>query len=167
MNKIMKLTGSVIAVCVVVCAIAAPLSAQETQSDATMKAEAEMTASLGTVPAMMKVYPDHLRAAAWEWFKATQSPDAKVPNKYAQLISLAVSAQIPCAYCVYAHTTMAKAAGATDAEIQEAIASAAEVRHWSTVLNGNAVDLEEFKTEWDAILTHMQAQSMDEESAGK
>ena len=167
MKTIMKLVGSIVAVSIFALEPSTSAFAQETEMDATMKAESEMESALGTVPAMFEVYPDHLRAAAWEWFKATQSPDAKVPAKYTQLISLAVSAQIPCAYCVYGHTTLAKAAGATDAEIQEAIASAAEVRHWSTVLNGNAVDLEEFKTEWDAILTHMQAQSMDEESAGK
>ena len=41
-------------------------------------------------------------------------------RKTKQLIGLAVAAQIPCAYCVYAHTKFAKAAGATDAQIKEA-----------------------------------------------
>jgi AhpD family alkylhydroperoxidase len=48
-----------------------------------------------------------------------------------------VSAQIPCAYCVYATTKAAKAAGATDAQIKEAIATAALVRFNSTMLIGS------------------------------
>jgi AhpD family alkylhydroperoxidase len=130
-------------------------TAQETSAESVKRAEAEMTAAFGTVPVMMRVYPEHLRAGAWEWFKSTMSPNATVPPKYAQLISLAVASQIPCAYCIYAHTTLAKFFGATDAEIQEAVASAADVRHWSTVLNGADVPLEEFKEEWDGILSHM------------
>jgi AhpD family alkylhydroperoxidase len=58
-------------------------------------------------------------------------------GKTKQLIGLAVAAQIPCSYCVYAHTKAAKAAGATDAEIKEAIATAALVRFNSTMLNGS------------------------------
>ena len=100
-----------------------------------------------------------MRASAWEWFKSTMSPDAAIPAKYAQLISLGVASQIPCNYCVYAHTTMAKMLGATEKEIQEAVANAANTRHWSTVMNGGGVDFEEFKTEWDGILTHLKKQS--------
>jgi len=44
---------------------------------------------------------------------------------------------IPCAYCVLATTKAAKAAGATDAQIKEAIATAALVRFNSTMLNGS------------------------------
>lgn len=56
---------------------------------------------------------------------------------------------------IYAHTTMAKMLGATDAEIQEAVANAADTRHWSTILNGNGIDLETFKAEWDEILARI------------
>jgi AhpD family alkylhydroperoxidase len=58
-----------------------------------------------------------------------------------------VAAQIPCTYCIYAHAKGAKNAGATDEEIQEAVAMAALTRHWSTVLNGMQIDLEDFKKE--------------------
>jgi alkylhydroperoxidase/carboxymuconolactone decarboxylase family protein YurZ len=54
---------------------------------------------------------------------------------------------------------MAKMLGATDAEIQEAVASAAGTRHWSTVLNGAGVDFEEFKKEWDGILAYVKKQA--------
>ncbi len=158
MKKTMRLTTSVMAICIAVIVLSSPLLAQESQTDASKRAEAEMEAAFGTVPVMMKVYPEHLRASAWEWFKATQSPDAAIPAKYSELISLGVASQIPCDYCVYAHTTMAKMLGATDAEIQEAVASAANTRHWSTVLNGADVSLDEFKKEWDGILKHIKKQ---------
>jgi AhpD family alkylhydroperoxidase len=159
MKKIMRQTTSVMAICIAVFMLSSPLLAQEGQTDATKKAETEMEAVFGTVPIMMKVYPDHLRAGAWEWFKATLSPDAVISVKNTQLIALGVASQIPCDYCVYAHTTMAKMHGATDAEIKEAVASAANTRHWSTVLNGTDVSLDEFKKEWDAILDHLKKQS--------
>ncbi len=158
MKKTRRLTTNIMAICIAVFVLSSPLLAQESQTDATEKAEAEMEATFGTVPVMMKVYPDHLRASAWQWFKATLSPDAAIPAKYSELISLGVASQIPCDYCVYAHTTMAKMLGATDAEIQGAVASAANTRHWSTVLNGANVPLDEFKKEWDGILTHIKKQ---------
>jgi AhpD family alkylhydroperoxidase len=159
MKKTIRQATRVIAICIAVLALASPLFAQESQADANEKAEAEMKAALGTVPAMMKVLPDHLRASAWGWFKATLSPDAPIPAKYSELISLGVASQIPCDYCIYAHTTMAKMLGATDAEVQGAVASAAGTRHWSTVLNGANVPFEDFKKEWDGILAHIKKQN--------
>ena len=139
MNQTIKLTKSVIVVSIAIFCMSASLYAQD-QSEATKKAEAEMKEAFGTVPLMLEKYPDHLRASAWEWFKSTQNPDAAIPAKYSELISLGVASQIPCNYCIYAHTTMAKMLGATDAEIKGAVASAAGTRHWSTVLNGTGVE---------------------------
>jgi AhpD family alkylhydroperoxidase len=51
--------------------------------------------------------------------------------------AVGAAAQIPCAYCVYAHTKATKAAGATDAQIKEAISTAVLVRFNSTMLNGS------------------------------
>ena len=157
MNTTLKLSTRVMAMCVAVLFLSAPLFAQET--DATQKAEAEMEAAFGTVPVMFEVYPDHLRAGAWNWFASTLSPETTLPPKVNELISLAVASQIPCSYCVYAHTSMAKMFGATDAEIQAAVASAAGTRHWSTVLNGANVPFEDFKKEWDGILAHIKKQN--------
>jgi AhpD family alkylhydroperoxidase len=71
------------------------------------------------------------------------------------LLQLAVAAQIPCHYCIYFHSASAKAFGATDAEIQEAIAQGAQTRFWSMILQGNQIDLDEFKGEFDEIMAHM------------
>jgi AhpD family alkylhydroperoxidase len=158
MNKTMRLTRSAIAVSIAVFVLSTSLLAQENQ-DPTKKAEAEMEATFGTVPVMFKVYPEHMRASAWELFKSAGSPEAAIPAKYAELISLGVASQIPCDYCVYAHTTKAKMLGATEEELRGAVASAADTRHWSTVLNGAGVDFEDFKAEWDKILEHVKKQS--------
>jgi hypothetical protein len=83
----MNLSTRVMTVCVAVFLASTPLLAQESQTDSTKNAEAEMEAAFGTVPVMMKVYPEHLRASAWKWFAATMSPDAPIPAKYSELSS--------------------------------------------------------------------------------
>jgi AhpD family alkylhydroperoxidase len=85
------------------------------------------------------------------------NPNGEIPPKYRELIALGVAAQIPCTYCAYAHTEFAKANGATEAEIQEAIGYGAEVRLWSTILNGSQYDLDKWKSEIDGILKHVTA----------
>lgn len=149
----------IITVVITVFILSSSMLAQESTSDGWDKAQAEMKAMFGSVPVMFTKLPMHVRASAWEWFKATENPNASIPTKYGELIGLAVASQIPCAYCVYAHTSMAKMLGATDEEIQEAVQKGAEVRHWSTILNGNQVSFESFKSNWDAILKFAQENS--------
>src|SRR5215469_10970069 len=98
----------------------------------------EPSASAQEPPEYFKqTLPDHLLKPHWDENLAVMNPKGALDGKTKQLIGLAVAAQIPCAYCVYATTKAAKAAGATDAEIKEAIATAALVRFNSTMLNGS------------------------------
>jgi AhpD family alkylhydroperoxidase len=109
--------------------------------------------TLGTVPTFFKMFPEVGIAGAWAEFKSVQlNPKTALNGKTKELIGLAVAAQIPCQPCIYFHTAAAKANGATDAEIREAVAMAAITRHWSTVLNGMQVDLGGFKQETDTVL---------------
>ena len=106
----------------------------------------------GNVPKFYKdTYPEHALKAALEAKKALMGKDAKLDAKTRELIGLAVAAQIPCTYCVYVHIKSARAKGASEAEIREAVAMAAHVRHWSTVLNGMEYDFEAFKAEVDKM----------------
>lgn len=139
--------------------ISTTLIAQESKSDNWTKAQEEMKTMFGGVPVMFNKLPAHVRASAWEWFKSTSNPDGAISPKYGELIGLGVASQIPCDYCVYAHTTMARMYGATEEEIQEAVMKGAEVRHWSTILNGNQVEFEAFKKEWDGMLEFVKANS--------
>jgi AhpD family alkylhydroperoxidase len=98
----------------------------------------EPSVSAQEAPQWMKqTLPDQLLKLHWDENQAVMNSTGALDGKTKQLIALAVSAQIPCAYCVYATTKAAKAAGATDAQIKEAIATAALVRFNSTMLNGS------------------------------
>jgi AhpD family alkylhydroperoxidase len=98
----------------------------------------ERSVSAQEAPEWMKqTLPDQVLKPHYEENLAVMNPAGALDGKTKQLIALGVAAQIPCAYCVAAHTKMAKAAGATDAQIKEAIAAAALVRFNSTMLNGS------------------------------
>ncbi|WP_192181453.1 carboxymuconolactone decarboxylase family protein [Mesorhizobium amorphae] len=109
----------------------------------------DIEATFGVVPSHIKTYPKSAVAGAWAMTKGllTDKNNALEP-KVKSLINLAVAAQIPCQYCTWVETKFAKAQGATDEEVAEAVAQAAYVRHWSTVLNGMQIDLKTFKTEF-------------------
>ena len=98
----------------------------------------EPSASAQESPEYFKqTLPDQALKSHWDEQLAVMNPTGALDGKTKNLIGLAVAAQIPCAYCVYATTKAAKAAGATDAQIKEAIATAALVRFSSTMLNGS------------------------------
>jgi AhpD family alkylhydroperoxidase len=119
--------------------------------DTLQAARADMTATLGPEALLLDVLPDAFLAATWAQMRALLvDNDYTIPVKYRALIGLAVSSQIPCAYCIYADTSDARVAGATEQEIKEAIMFAALTRQGSTLLNGNMVDLDAFKAEIDA-----------------
>lgn len=95
---------------------------------------------------MKQAYPAAALKPAWEDTKAVFNPKGAIGGKHKRLIALAVAAQIPCEYCVIAQSKKARKAGATEEEIKEAIAVAAIMRKWSTVLNGyDKYTLEKFK----------------------
>lgn len=125
-------------------------SADDTSAQATYR---DMEETLGMVPSFFKMFPEVGIAGAWAEFKSVQlNPNTQLNGKTKELIGLAIAAQIPCQYCIYFHTAAARANGASDEEIREAVAMAAIVRHWSTVLNGMQVDLPTFERETDAVL---------------
>ncbi len=154
-----KLLRCVILLSIAVFVFSAPLFAQEGKMDPTDKVKAEMEAMFGVYPSFMKAFPKHLQPAAWEMMKARGNPDAALPAKYSELVSLGVASQVPCDYCVYYHTEMAKMLGASDAEIREAVAAAADTRHWSTVLNGANLEYTAFKAEIDKMFAFIKAQN--------
>ena len=129
------------------------ISSASAQDASAQAAYRDIEQTLGSVPTFFKLFPEVGIAGAWAEFKAVQlNPTTKLDGKTKELIGLAVSAQIPCHYCVYFHTAAAKLNGATEQEIREAVAMAAISRHWSTVLNGAAIDMATFKGEVDTSL---------------
>ena len=92
-------------------------------------------------PFVKAIAPQAAVSPAWQEWMAVFNPKGALDGKTKELIGLAVAAQIPCQYCIYAHTLGAKHAGATDDQIKEAIAASALVRKMSTELNGNQYDM--------------------------
>jgi AhpD family alkylhydroperoxidase len=134
--------------------ISVNLTAQD--MDSYEKAKAEMEQTFGSVPSWFESYPEHALPAAWELYKTLKGPKSSISSKNAELIQLAVASQIPCVYCVYFHRISAKAFGATDAEIKEAVALGAETRHWSMVIQGSGISFEDFKAEFEAMMKYME-----------
>ena len=97
-------------------------------------------------------YPEHALKSRLEAEAVLSGDAASLDAKTRELIALGVAALVPCAYCVYYHDKAARAQGASEAEIREAVATAAHVRHWSTVLNGMAYDFDAFRAELDGIM---------------
>jgi AhpD family alkylhydroperoxidase len=143
---------------IAVLAIAAlPAPAAEVAPDA-RAALADIKGTLGFVPGFLSVFPEEGLPGAWDEFKSVQlNRQSAIPPKYKELIGLGVAAQIPCEYCVYFHTRAAKANGATDREIREAVGMAAIVRHWSTYLNGAQIDEPGFRSELEQVIANVKA----------
>jgi len=115
-------------------------------SSAAQAARADIKATLGFVPGFLNAMPDVALPGAWEHFKTLQlNPNTALPGKIKELIGLAVSAQVPCKYCTYAHTQFAKLNGASEQEIGEAVVLAALTRQWSTMLQGAQTDYMKWK----------------------
>lgn len=146
--------------CIIGAMLITPLATPVLADESLDAANAEMNKMFGRPLPFITLMPEGARAGAWEYWKGSSgNPNGQIPPKYRELISLGVAAQIPCAYCAYAHTAFAKANGATDEEVREAIDYGAEVRLWSTVLNGSQYDLDTWKADIDSILAHVAAQS--------
>jgi AhpD family alkylhydroperoxidase len=98
----------------------------------------EPSVSAQEIPEPFKLtLPDGVAKLHWDEQLAIMNAGGALDAKTKHLIGLAVAAQIPCTYCVFTHTKIAKANGATDAQIKEAIATAALARFNSTILQGS------------------------------
>jgi AhpD family alkylhydroperoxidase len=123
-------------------------------------ARADIQKTFGFVPQFMKLVPELSLPGAWMDMKGLQMSDATaLPGKIKELVGLAVSAQIPCEYCIFAHTEFAKLNGASDAEIAEAVAMGAMTRRWSTFMNGIQTDETKFRSEIGQLLANMKKAS--------
>jgi len=115
----------------------------------------EIEEMFGLVPSMFKLIPDSSLELEWKLFKRVQFEDGPIPNKYRELIGVAISAISKCRYCTYFHTKIAKLNGATDEEIEDAVHFAKSSAGWSTYVNGLQVDYDQFKAEIDAACEHV------------
>jgi AhpD family alkylhydroperoxidase len=118
----------------------------------------EIQKTFGFVPDFFKSVPQTLLPSWWSGLTTFQlNPATKLDGKTKELIGLAVSAQVPCEYCVYFHTEAARLNGATEEEIREAVGMASITRQGSTLLNGLQVDKAQFRKDVQRIVAGARA----------
>lgn len=122
------------------------------------KIYADIEEMFGVVPSMFKAVPDSSLELEWQLFKKVQFEKGAIPNKYRELIGLAISAVTKCKYCIFFHTELAKLYGATQAEIEDALHYAKSSVGWSTYISGRQTDFEKFKKEILHACNHVKKQ---------
>jgi AhpD family alkylhydroperoxidase len=122
-------------------------------------ADQDIEETLGLVPEFFRRVPDYLLPTEWASFKSlVLSDETAIPNKYKEMIGLAVSGATRCRYCAYFHTEAARLFGATEDEINETALIAKNTMGWSTYLNTLQFDYDEFVEEFDQVTAHVRGQ---------
>jgi len=119
-----------------------------------------MEATIGLVPSFFKIVPDSTLEQDWTIFKNLQLTEGVVPSKYLELVGLGISAVTHCRYCTLYHTEVARMLGATDDEIHEVLRFAGNTALWSTWVNGNQIDYDEFKAELAKVREFLQVKKL-------
>lgn len=91
-------------------------------------------ANLGKIKKMNALAPEVMKAF-WAFDKAAVAEGA-IPVKYKELIAVAVAETTQCPYCIDIHAENARKAGATEAELVEAVMVAAALRAGAAVTHG-------------------------------
>ena len=117
----------------------------------------EIEQMFGLVPAFIKTIPDSSLEMEWRLMKKVQFDEGPIPNKYRELMGLAIAAVTKCRYCSLFHTQAARMNGATEAEIEDAVHFAKSSAGWSAYLNGMQVDYDEFRREMMQISEYVRS----------
>jgi len=110
---------------------------------------------LGLVPDFFATIPDEVLDHEWQLFRQMEPGEPLIPNRYEELLIVAVHAQTHCRYCILFHMEAAKLFGATEDEIQEAVHLAKHTVGWSTYLNGLRADEDRFAEQLSQIGEHL------------
>jgi AhpD family alkylhydroperoxidase len=127
----------------------------ETENNAREKTYKEITEVFGLVPTMFKHIPEDTIELEWALFKKLQIEGTAIPNKYKELMGIAIAGATKCKYCAFYHTELAKLNGATPEEIEDAAHFGKQTAGWSSYLNGLQIDFEDFKKEIVAACDHV------------
>ncbi|MFZ5893645.1 MAG: carboxymuconolactone decarboxylase family protein [Myxococcota bacterium] len=159
LSNIKHLFFSLLALCALVFAGTARADANSKAAEARAARE-DIKKTLGFVPAFFNSFGDSALPGTWQEMKGLQmNPKTALSGRVKELIGLGVAAQVPCRYCIYAHTEFAKLNGASNTEIDEAVAVAASERHWSAILWGRQIDEAKLRADVARLLTPNQKKS--------
>lgn len=118
----------------------------------------EIEETLGQVPTWMETIAEPASDHSWGLFRDLEAGETELSAREKTLIGVGVASAIKCPYCTYFHKEDARLEGVTEDEIQEAVNLASVTEYFSTVLHGNEVDLDDFVTETDQIVEHLEQQ---------
>ncbi len=119
----------------------------------------EIKQTFGMVPSWVRQVPPSGLVPFWGMMRDFQLAETKIPNKYKELIGLAVSGATRCKYCVLFHTEAARLFGATDEEIAEAASMGGLTMMASTFINAEQLDYEQFRKETLEIMQFVREQA--------
>jgi len=107
----------------------------------------EIKQTFGLVPEWVTQIPEPALGGFWAMMRDLELAETRIPNKYKELIGLAVSGATRCRYCALFHTEAARLNGASDDEIAEATMMGSFTMCASTFLNAQQTDYEKFRKE--------------------
>lgn len=103
--------------------------------------------TIGIVPGFMKALPEDVLTHDWPLWKKYSLMESVIPQKYRELMGLAVAANIRCPYCEAMHKDMALMHGATKDELTEVIFLASLTARWSAMIHAQHYPMEQFDRE--------------------
>jgi AhpD family alkylhydroperoxidase len=116
---------------------------------------AEIKNTFGQVPEWMHQMPDGALEGFWGLARDFWLKETHIPNKYKELIGIALSGATRCRYCALFHTETARLFGATDEEIAEASMMGAVTMSGSSFINAQQIDYEQFRKETKEIVEYV------------
>jgi AhpD family alkylhydroperoxidase len=119
--------------------------------------KAEIEETLGMMPGFFEGIPEEDVVAEWPTFVRYTLDESEIPAKYRELMGLAVASNIKCPYCIHFHRAAAKLHGATDEELEEAVALSSMTSRWSAMIHAQEYDLDTFQEETEQIGDHLKA----------
>jgi AhpD family alkylhydroperoxidase len=118
----------------------------------------DINKKMGLVPSWLRRVPESSLGLEWQLLERVEMEPGPIPQKYRELIGLAVAAVTRCPYCTFWHTEMARLQGAEEAEIEDALQFAKSTTGWSNYIHGLQTDLGHFKEEVLEICEHLRSQ---------
>lgn len=131
----------------------------DTSGNGSKQIEQEMIAHFGFVPEFYGTLPRSTLPQEWAVHRDFELAETAIPNKYKELIGLAVAAHIKCRYCIYFHEQAAIAHGATEEELKEACFMGGMTVQYSNAITGMRYDFDKFKSEVDRAIEFMTEQA--------
>lgn len=115
----------------------------------------EIVQTFGLVPTWIKQVPESGLSALWSMMRDFYIAETQLPNKYKELIGLAVAGATRCRYCTLFHAESARAHGATDAELAEATLMGGVTLLASTFVHAEQMDYDTFRRETVEMVRYM------------